>query len=84
VRGIKGWLGAGLLFVSAIAAGVVLSEVGLRLFYPQQLGVWHQDRDGLGLHWPGLVTYFRRYGVSVSFNSVGMRDREHTVKKPEA
>ena len=83
MRGIKGWLGAGLLFVSAIAAGVVLSEVGLRLFYPQQLGVWHQDRDGLGLHWPGLVAYFRRYGVSVSFNSVGMRDREHTVKKPE-
>jgi len=83
VSRVKGWLGTGFLVVAAIAVGLLLTEAGLRLIYPQQLGVWHQDRDGLGLHWPGLVAYMRQSGVTVSYNSAGMRDREHTVVKPE-
>jgi len=79
----KGWLVVGLLLIGATAVGVLVGETGLRLFYPQRLGVWHQDRDGLGLHWPGLVTYLPQYGLSVSFNSAGMRDREHAATKPE-
>lgn len=79
----KGWLGVGLLTIGAIAVGVLLGEAALRFFYPQQLGVWHQDRNGLALHWPGLVTYLPQFGITASFNSVGMRDREHAGRKPE-
>lgn len=80
---VKAWLGVGFLVVGAFAVGVLLAEAGLRLFYPQQLGVWYQDREGLGLHWPGLVTYLPQSGFKVSFNSDGMRDREHTATKAE-
>ena len=82
MRQTKGWLSCGLV-IGAIAVGILLGEMGLRLFYPQQLGVWRQDRDGLGLHWPGLVTYFPQSGFPVAFNSAGMRDREHAMTKPE-
>ena len=77
------WLVNGLLLIVAMAVGMVLSEVGLRVFYPQPLGVWHHDRYGLALHWPGLVTYLPQFGRSVSFNSAGMRDREHAVERAE-
>src|SRR5882672_5326022 len=82
VKHAKGWLSVGLV-IGAIAVGVLLAEAGLRLFYPQQLGVWYQDREGLGLHWPGLVTRFPQSSFPVAFNSAGLRDREHAVAKPE-
>ncbi len=66
----------------ALIVALAVVEVGLRYFYPQPMGVWHQDRDGLALHWPGLVTYLPQFGQSVSFNSAGMRDGEHPVEKP--
>jgi acetyltransferase AlgX (SGNH hydrolase-like protein) len=72
----------GLLLVVAVIVGMVVSEVALRTFFPQRMGVWHQDRNGLALHWPGLVTYLPQFGLSVSFNSAGMRDREHAEEKP--
>jgi len=82
VRRARAWIVAGFVVTGAIAVAVGLCEVGLRLFYPQPMGVWFQDRDGLAMHWPGLVTYLPQFGLSVSFNSAGMRDREHTVAKP--
>jgi hypothetical protein len=45
------------------------------------MGVWHQDRDGLALHWPGLVTYLPQHGLTVSFNSAGMRDIERSIQR---
>jgi hypothetical protein len=83
VRPAGTWLVNGLLVIGAIAGALVLVEAGLRVFYPQPMGVWHEDRDGLPLHWPGLVSYLPQFGLSVSFNSAGMRDREHSVEKPE-
>lgn len=79
----KALLVNGLFLVAALVVGAGLSEAGLRLFYPQPLGVWHHDPAGLALHWPGLVTYLPQFEQTVSFNSAGMRDRERTVKKPE-
>jgi len=76
------WLVNGLLMAAAIMVGLAAVEVGLRVFYPLPLGVWHHDRDGLALHWPGLVTHLPQFGVTVSFNSAGMRDGEHAVAKP--
>jgi hypothetical protein len=73
---------SGLVLAVALAAGVVLAEVGLRVVSPQPLGVWHHDRAGLALHWPGLTTHLPQFGQTVSFNSGGMRDREHARVKP--
>ena len=75
------WCVNALLAIGAVVVALGCAEFGLRLFYPQPLGVWHQDRDGLALHWPGLVTYLPQFGHVVSINSVGMRDREHAVPK---
>jgi len=80
-RPLRAWCLDALLAVGAVVVALVCGELGLRLFHPQPLGVWHQDRDGLALHWPGLVTYLPQFGQAVSINSAGMRDREHTVPK---
>lgn len=76
------WLANMVVLAASVAIAMVLTEAGLRVFYPQPLGVWHHDANGLALHWPGLVTYLPQFGRSVSFNSVGMRDREHRVENP--
>jgi GDSL-like Lipase/Acylhydrolase family len=74
----------GALVVSvAVLVGAGLGELGLRLFYPQPLGVWHHDRSGLAMHWPGRATYLAQFGQTVAFNSRGMRDREHPASKPD-
>jgi hypothetical protein len=77
------WLVNGLVLATAVIVGLAAVEVGLRVFAPLPLGVWHHDRDGLALHWPGLVTHLPQFGLTVSFNSAGMRDHEHAVEKPE-
>jgi len=71
------------VLAAAIGVGLALGEVGLRLFYPQQLSVWRLEGDGLTSHPPGVVAYLPQRGISVSFNSEGMRDREHSVAKSE-
>jgi hypothetical protein len=69
------------VILGSIVVALAAVEVGLRYFYPLPMGVWHQDREGLALHWPGLVTYLPQSGLTVSFNSAGMRDGEHAVEK---
>ena len=56
-----------------------LGELTLRLFYPQQLGVWHETRDGLAVHRPNSTIKFLNHEIQI--NSFGMRDRDHVVKK---
>ena len=72
----------GVLAAAALALAVSLAEVAVRVFAPQPTGLTHQDRYGLVIHWPRLVRYLPAYGHSVSFNSQGMRDREHPIAKP--
>jgi hypothetical protein len=69
------------LLLVSIGAMLFLSEVALRVFYPQQLGVWHQTRDGLAIHRPNSTTNY--FDHEIQINSLGMRDREHTIKKKE-
>jgi hypothetical protein len=76
------WLVNTLVVLVSVGVTLAAVEVGLRVFSPLPKGVWHQDREGLALHWPGLVTYLPQFGVTASFNSAGMRDREHPVQKP--
>jgi len=80
---LRAWCVNALLTIGAVVTALGCAELGLRLFYPQPLGVWHQDREGLALHWPGLVTYLPQFGHVVSINSDGLRDREHAVPKTD-
>ena len=68
--------------VAALGVGLILSELLLRLFYPQTLGVWAQTRDGLILLRPALHVVYEKFGTQVQTNSFGFRDREHDLKKP--
>jgi len=60
---------------------LVISEGALRILYPQQLGVWYETRDGLAIHRPNSVIRFGNHEIHI--NSVGMRDREHSVQKAD-
>jgi hypothetical protein len=75
-------LTGGLLFTASMVAALALAEIVVRLLAPQPTGLSHQDRYGLAMHWPGITRYLPQYGHDVSFNSAGMRDREHSVQKP--
>ena len=76
------WLINGSLTLAATALTVAFMELGVRLFAPQPVAVSLQDRYGLAMHWPGLTAYLPQSGLTASFNSAGMRDREHGYEKP--
>jgi lysophospholipase L1-like esterase len=76
------WLGNLLLVGIGLLVALVLTEIAVRVISPQPTAITHQDRYGLAMHWPGLTRYLPLYGHNVSFNSGGMRDREHRFEKP--
>jgi hypothetical protein len=76
------WLGNALLALASLLLALGVTETTVRLLWPQPTGVTHQDRYGLALHYPGITRYLPLYGHDVSFNSAGMRDREHSEEKP--
>jgi len=78
----RAWLVNGVLVIGSMAAALGLTEVTIRLAAPQPTGLSHQDRYGLAMHYPGITRRLAQYGHDVTFNSAGMRDREHTLAKP--
>lgn len=66
----------------SLVLALAVAEFAVRLVVPQPTGLAHQDRYGLALHYPGITRYLPQFGHEVSFNSVGMRDREHPIAKP--
>jgi hypothetical protein len=79
----KVWLTTGLLLFASMALSLGVAEAAIRLLLPQPTGITHQDRFGLPLHYPGITRSLPLYGTEVSFNRAGMRDREHSEKKPD-
>jgi hypothetical protein len=79
----RAWLINGFLVLGGLAVGLALTEGGIRLISPQPTGLSFQDEYGLAMHWPGLVRYLPQYGDTVSFNSAGMRDYEHSIQKSD-
>jgi hypothetical protein len=71
----------GLLMIVAFGVAFAVVEVGLRAFFPQQLGVWYSLRNGLVIHPPGTRIHLANFGQDVRFNSLGMRDVEHATGK---
>jgi hypothetical protein len=75
------WIISATLILGSTCVMLFFSEIALRVWYPQQLGVWHQTRDGLAIHRPNSSVYsFNRENY---INSLGMRDREHSIKKKD-
>jgi len=70
-----------LLGFATLVLALAAAELGVRLFAPQPVGLSHQDRYGLALHYAGITRFLPQYGHKVSFNSAGMRDREHSFEK---
>lgn len=82
VRRWKVWLGNGVLVVVATLLGLFVAEVAVRIAAPRATSTSRADRYGLAMHYPGITRYLPQFGVEVSFNSAGMRDREHSQEKP--
>jgi hypothetical protein len=77
----KGWaLNVAVIFVST-SVMLAISELALRLFYPQQLGIWFETRDGLAIHQPNGTIRFLNHDIHI--NSLGMRDQDHAIKKKD-
>jgi GDSL-like Lipase/Acylhydrolase family len=81
VTRVRSWLPNILLGLGSLVLALAAAELGVRLLAPQPVGLSHQDRYGLALHYPGITRFLPQYGHEVSFNSAGMRDREHTFQK---
>lgn len=77
------WVTNAALTLVSLCTVLILAEFILRVFYPQQLGVWNNLRDGMVIHPPNISVYLNRYGHAVQFNSIGMRDREHPIEKEQ-
>jgi lysophospholipase L1-like esterase len=75
------WLLNLLLCVGALLLALGTAELVVRLFAPQPVGLSHQDRYGLALHYPGITRFLPQYRHEVSFNRAGLRDREHALTK---
>jgi hypothetical protein len=78
---VRSWLVNILLGIGTLVLALAAAESGVRLFAPQPIGLSHQDRYGLALHYPSITRFLPQFGHRVSFNSAGMRDREHALEK---
>src|SRR5262245_41152094 len=78
---VRSWLLNVLLGFGTLVLALAAAELGVRLFAPQPVAVTHQDRYGLALHYPGITRFLPQFGHDVSFNSAGLRDREHSFEK---
>lgn len=76
------WALNAVLVLLAMAMAVVMAEFGVRILAPQPTGLSYHDRYGLVLHYPGIARRLPQFGTTVSFNSAGMRDIEHSYAKP--
>jgi lysophospholipase L1-like esterase len=81
VTRLRSWLLNILLGLGSLVLALAAADFGVRLLAPQPVGLSHQDRYGLALHYPGITRFLPQYGHEVSFNSVGMRDGEHAFEK---
>jgi len=69
------------LVLASIAVGVGVSELAVRILYPQTLGIWFVTRDGLITHYANKNSYHHGFGTVIKINSLGMRDQEHAAQK---
>jgi hypothetical protein len=74
----------GLAALFGLTLALAASEIYLRVFLPQPLGLSYRAASGLTLNIPGASVRYRRieFDNRVQINSLGLRDREISVAKP--
>jgi lysophospholipase L1-like esterase len=81
----NGGRSAAALLILGLTLGVLLIEFGLRLFAPQPLAAVKRDPHLGWLHKPG--GRFRHatseVDIPVRYSTAGLRDVEHSIRKPE-
>jgi hypothetical protein len=72
-----------LVVLGAVLVGLFMAEVGLRLIGFRYLNLYREDREvGFSLR-PGAEGWWQREGETyIKINSAGLRDREHSWRKP--
>lgn len=70
-----------LLLAAALCGSLLLGEVAVRWLAPQNVGIWSTTRDGITIHPPHGKAYLTKFDQTVRMNSMGMRDREHSIEK---
>ncbi|MDX1389950.1 MAG: hypothetical protein R3344_12215, partial [Acidobacteriota bacterium] len=78
----KVWLGNVVLLGVAMLVSVAAGEIAVRIVAPRSTSIAHQDRYGLGMHYPGITRYLPEFDQTVTINSAWMRDVEHPLRKP--
>jgi len=74
----------GVAALSGLALALAASEIALRMFLPQPLGLSYRAPSGITLHIPGASVRYTRteFDHRVEINSLGLRDREISREKP--
>ena len=74
-----------LLLFTTVLFCLLLTELGLRIFHPQNLTLSYQTRDGLRILRPNHSGIARSADTVEHYqiNALGMRDREHQLEKPK-
>jgi len=70
-----------LIIISSLCLGLGIAELITRSYFPQQLAVWYQLKDGLVIHPPQFNLYLKKFNTYAQFNSYGMRGRNYTLNK---
>jgi hypothetical protein len=78
------WLIPPMVIVGSIFAAMMITEVALRLAGISYPSLYEFDpQRGLSRHRPGAEGWFTSEGKAyIKINSDGLRDREHTLRKP--
>jgi lysophospholipase L1-like esterase len=82
----KRYLAMGLVtIVVGLLAVLAVLEIGLRLFYPQPIGVSSHETGGIPLHTPNYDFHYKtdEFDIRTRFNSMGLRDKDYSLEKPD-
>ena len=68
-----------------VAVMILLIEIFLRIFYPQNLNITRLDADKVYEYKPGIKSILRRqeFYTHVTINSEGWRDEVYSIEKPK-
>jgi hypothetical protein len=81
MKRLPAWSGNALLLIVTLSLTVGFAEAALRFSSPRSTSIASQNRYGLALHYPGITRYLPNQDQTVTINSAGMRDREHSREK---
>lgn len=76
---------AAITVLGSVAIALMALELTVRIFFPQPLGISYRSEMALPVHTPNHTMHRKtdEFEMATTFNSLGLRDREIQVPKPE-